>query len=651
MRAYTNPFRLRASEQQRDNRAFVRNFGAGVLDLLPNEIWDRLFVIRSAPGGGKTSLMRVFTLDSLMTIDARRDDFEPLVTRLTDLGVLDSRGIRTFGVMLRLDRDYRALVDVGAPPEAAVRLFFRLLDARIMAGTIRTALQLRRLRYPADAGRVRFVPEPEGADEASRVGEILGGLTGSGIQSTSHDAEAEIIHLLDALRPVDWESGGSGHNDLHALRLLSLAEIYVDDLPLGMRPLVLLDDGHELAPEQREALLDRLSKRDLRVARWYSERLQALAPSQLMVGSAKGRDYAVLDLEQAARTAARQVHGRRFRFEKLLLEIGNLRAARALERAEEGDNKFSDLLEVDHASRIGDRASEIFSTLNSEIDDIAGGDARYSAWRSEARAAQGFAGAVRIQELAILIARDRRRPMQELFPFALGEDEAARLSSSTLRDAAELFVCNRFRVPYYLGPEILARLGSQNIEQFLSLAGDLFEQILGLITLGKKPDLSATQQDRILRSASDAFWKQIPERVPNGRDVQTLALAIARLGAEETYRPTAPYAPGVTGTAITMSDRDRLLDDRLRKAIPGGERLYDALASAIAFNVISADLDVSVKADQYMVLYLNRLLLPRFMLPLGRGGFREKPVELLAQWLRDARTELDLAQSPLEMGR
>ena len=39
MRPHWNPFRSRSTEQQRDVRSFLRNFGAGVLEMLPETLW------------------------------------------------------------------------------------------------------------------------------------------------------------------------------------------------------------------------------------------------------------------------------------------------------------------------------------------------------------------------------------------------------------------------------------------------------------------------------------------------------------------------------------------------------------------------------------------------------------------------------------
>jgi len=157
--------------------------------------------------------------------------------------------------------------------------------------------------------------------------------------------------------------------------------------------------------------------------------------------------------------------------------------------------------------------------------------------------------------------------------------------------------------------------------------------MLASITMQRKPRVSAWRQDRLVRRASDQFWHDIPRRVPHGREVQSFITGVVEIARAENQKPTVPYPPGVTGTALPMSDRSRLLDADIRERIPGAERLLEALSEGIARNLISAELDHRVKGGEYMVMYVNRLLCPRFGLPLGRGGFREKRLEIMSQWM------------------
>ena len=108
---------------------------------------------------------------------------------------------------------------------------------------------------------------------------------------------------------------------------------------------------------------------------------------------------------------------------------------------------------------------------------------------------------------------------------------------------------------------------------------------------------------------------------------------IAKLCRADTYRPKAPYAPGVTGTALSMADRARLLDPDVRARMPGAQALFEALHGAIGHNLLRAHKDRSVKNNRWMVLYLNRLTCVRYGLPLGYGGFRERPLEEMCRWM------------------
>jgi hypothetical protein len=87
-----------------------------------------------------------------------------------------------------------------------------------------------------------------------------------------------------------------------------------------------------------------------------------------------------------------------------------------------------------------------------------------------------------------------------------------------------------------------------------------------------------------------------------------------------------------------MRDRARLLDPDVRKRIAGADTLLRALAGAIGHNLLGAELNRSVKNNQWMVLYLNRMLCARFGLPIGYGGFRERSLEEMCKWMAEPAT-------------
>jgi len=180
-----------------------------------------------------------------------------------------------------------------------------------------------------------------------------------------------------------------------------------------MRPLILLDDGHELLGTQREALLKKLVSRELAVSRWYSERLEALSPEEVLQSvGIEGRDYELLDLER--RAAEGTGRGRSW-FEKLVTDIGNLRAVRSLERYEGGDHSFTDLLEADDDDLLGSSEPEVLEKLATGTHRLADSEHRYQSWIETVEQQRGYVAARRWRELAILIERDRARPNLDLF--------------------------------------------------------------------------------------------------------------------------------------------------------------------------------------------------------------------------------------------
>ena len=57
-----NPFLIRTAEQSESDDQFLNLFSLAVLDLLPEDgSWNRLLPIVSAPGGGKSTLLRLPT--------------------------------------------------------------------------------------------------------------------------------------------------------------------------------------------------------------------------------------------------------------------------------------------------------------------------------------------------------------------------------------------------------------------------------------------------------------------------------------------------------------------------------------------------------------------------------------------------------------
>jgi hypothetical protein len=253
----------------------------------------------------------------------------------------------------------------------------------------------------------------------------------------------------------------------------------------------------------------------------------------------------------------------------------------------------------------------------------------------EARATPGSAAdqAIRWRHTEILVERDKQRA-QASFDFdALSTDEFDKRGKG-LERAAEHFLRTEAEVPVYFGREMLAAVSSSNVDQYLEVVGELFEEISAKIRYHRDRPMPLTpdRQDDLIRKVAKSRWDGLVRRLPRGYEARQLLEGIGAFCRNETFRPTAPYAPGVTGIAISMDDRKLLIDspdEQIRSLL----RLREVLTSLVAHNLLVPRLDHRNNGRRYLVFYLNRLLCVQFALPLGYGGWRAKSLRDLQRWL------------------
>lgn len=630
MRGVRNPFRLSTAESIESDADFLRLFGPGVLDLLPEGApFGRPLFIRSAPGGGKTTLLRVFTPSILLSLLALRasEPHRELYSKLRQLNVIDDSGLRVLGVMLSCRRTFPSLEDLALPRARSDRLLRALLDARVVLGALRAVLAGNRLRYPDHLPRVTI----RALDDEVGIPGLDLPCNGEVAREWAEQLELSVCNAIDSLGPVNGVDF-RGHDSLYSLRLLDAGVLDLDDRQPKARWLLLLDDVHKLTASQRRCLRETLLEGRYKTGTWVAERMEALSTDEILTtGALESRDYdSVVNLEDGWAKG----QGRRS-FAAAVGAIAERRARMALDELAGATDvgSFAAALDtgldsLDYASRVDDA----LAVLRTRLREIAEAEPHYREW---IRVRNEEAGTPRelligLRSLEILIERHRQKA-QLSFDFDLPPEELEQRDGSSVRNAAELFLAEEFGLPYYFGSECVANLGFQNIEQFLRLGGDLFEESLSTALIRRSPILSPERQESVLAQACEARLKELPRRA--GRDVLRFLEAVGQYCRNETYRPNAPYAPGVTGIAISMADRERLLDPSFLSKSAEHHRFADMLAGALSQNMFRAEVDRSVKGGRYMVLYLNRIVCVKYRLPMGYGGFREKPLNQFLEWM------------------
>jgi hypothetical protein len=626
MREPRNPFRLRASEHIESDATFLRLFEPAMLDLIPNEHpWEKVHILRSAEGGGKTSLLRLFTPSALLTLHAYRmtDECKELYNRLQDLGAICDTGPRLLGVLVSCSRNFATIADLDIDVAKKERLLFGLLNARVILAALRGVLALKRLEYPGAVGKLTVSAPPNA--------EVPFGFslpcTGDVLYEWAKRVELNVCEAIDSFGPSRAENL-PGQDSLLSLALLRPDFLMLDGLPIAERSLVMFDNVQNITVAQRERLFQGAIELRSSTGVWLAERFEALSASEMLSsGATPGRDYeSVIELEHYWRDK-----NRKHRFEKLLLSIADRRARSAT--AVEISSFASCLRDSLEDPKWQEKIILAIETVSQRVRSIAGDTRVYQEWIADREVLKGPAmeRLLAWRTLEILIERDKRKE-QKTFDFILPSEELEEREGSDVESAAELFLAKEFDLPYYFGPRRLASLASSNIEQFLWLAGDQFEEVVSAALLKKPTDLPPDRQEAIIKRTVQSWWEGIPRGV--NREVRNFLEAVGKFAHAETYQPNAPYSPGVTGIAISMADRDRLRGSKAARNSGGFERLAAAIASAIAHNLLEPNLDYKVKGGRWMVLYLNRALCVRFSLPLYYGGFRENHnLYELAEWL------------------
>lgn len=631
-----NPFRLQHAESIETDAEFLKLFGPGVLDLLPEGATQgKTLFIRSAPGGGKTSILRLFTPSVLLTLldHSKTEQFRDVYLKVRSIEAVNDSELLVLGILLNSRRTFPSLCDLGLSEIRATRLFLALLDARIIMKALRCALTAKHLRYPDDLSQITI--------DAILNDPIIPGLklpcNGEEAHEWGEKLERDICDVIDSLLPHDG-LGVPGHDCLYSLYLLDANAIKVSNNPPAQSWIVLLDDAHKLTNLQRQKLITTLIEQRSLTSVWIAERLEALSKDELLSsGSLAGRDYGeVINIESAWNSK---------KFSIAALEIAEKRARMASDVASGvwTFGSFAASLDSNHDFvDLESKRKEALERIRKRVSIISDRYVKYRAWYQKRDRFEGstIEKLIEWRTLEIMIARDQRKE-QLTIDIELPTEELDKREDSSARTAAELFIAQEFQFPYYYGSERISQLGSFNIEQFLKITGNLFEDSLGAALLKTTPAISQQRQEKILRDTLELRISELPKRALNGRDVQRFIDVVGKFCHDETYRPNAPYSPGVTGIAISMRDRDQLINTEIIAEDQLTRRFSEMLATALANNYFQAVLDYKVKGGQYMVLYLNRFICLKYGLPLQYGGFREKPLRTFIQWFENGYVQRD----------
>jgi len=623
-----NPWHKRANELIRDPLALlplispqpVRQFFSGD----SSSLFDRFVVIVGSPGSGKTTLARLLEFSTLSSaLDAHtRSEVRPLIDALNSAGVISDLKPRVLGVRLPANAQYRAIWELPYSEDIRHKLLRSLLQARAVLGWLR---QLEGERVALN--QIELITT--GTGDAERTAIHADSL--DQFRMLARETELRIFKLLSALVPpgeaeLAGYTSSVTYDPLSALSAIVIKDFQGTGESIELRPMLMIDDAHELHASQFQDLDLWLRNREVQIARWVLTRVDSISPSEFR------RTQLVDDIETPLPGTS---HGRD-RLIRTLLGRDQNRQAFRLVAADIGKRYLAQLTVFANkgVASLADALSEAQPSLTST--DIKNLRDQVGALSTETAVSQSSLEALdqvlpenapedlRLAVTRIFLNREAlRTPQRSLFsgPSADEQEESSpKKVGATLVNGAALQLLHEFDRPFYFGFTRLADASNQNIEQFISLAGVLVDELETLIVRSKPPRLDARRQHKLLTARATKIMDEWD--FPYAPRVRRLVDFISEQCVEITRRPNAPLGDGANAFGVPQDDL-KLLDQ--------DTDLAQVIHYALAYQAIVMVEEYSCKKRQWCLFELGGIPSIAAGLTFSRGGFVEGRMSQLKQ--------------------
>jgi hypothetical protein len=637
-----NPFYRRATEQLRDDEAFLSIVSPQPLTYLlkrPAEqgvLYDRLVLFRGAPGTGKTTLARLFEFSALRVVlrSTGSTDHEAVAGALEECGAIKDGLPVLLGCRLPMETDYRDFWEFPYAEGLKSGMLFSFIQARAVLAWFRH-LQAAGVAESA----VTVIARP---DSGAGI-ETIGGTSGSAILERAREVERAVYEIIGALvAPNEASLLPSVTGTYRPFDLIDRIEVTTPSLNQGaalrLTPLVMLDDAHWLHPSQFEALRHWLARRELRIARWVLTRFDILQPSEALSiiadDQAERPSYPGLSASRDELTILLQSWGLRKDQRTAFRRMARDMAQRYLEkhsllgprRLVDMGSLLSEEPEQISPSKLAELAKHADSTQTRlKISDTR--RAELEATVDEFRKGSTLAADIRLAMLVILMHRYVNRIKGQATLFGDDEPEPSRplIANPGVYEAARLHLLHRYERPFYFGADDLCDASSENAELFLQLSAILVDTIATQVIRSKPPVLDSATQHRLLRERARRIidaWS-----FPYFEKVRKLVASIATRCVETSLQPNGWLAPNAYG--VLQSEFEVLANSN--------SELASILQFAVAYNAVLVVPQYECKNKEWCLLELGGPVCLAHGLTLKRGGFLEGTTADLASMLEETK--------------
>jgi hypothetical protein len=622
------------SEQTTSDQEFAQMFSPKLLDLIDEQAFEgAVHIFRSPPGGGKTTLLRALTPLALRAFwnSPHLEEMKDAYQRLLALGVfsedVENRGPQVLGIHLSCASGYADLPPGAA--DAQEGLFRALFNCRVVLRALRSLGMLLGQSSLEQLSAVQLEYDVSARDLTS----IPTNLSPVALATWAEHRERTVYAALDSIAALRTEGLPTDVRFESVLWLQSVKFLH-QGKPIAPRRILMIDDTHRLRRRQHALLLREIIESRSTIPVWIAERTIALSDELISQGTRDGRDVHYYTLEELWNTSrgtaqfasfAQNVLDRRLHFQN---EIPRGTFAQFLTNSIDSDTFRSQVLEG-------------VKQVRTEMESYQS-NPRYAEWLAILQgllSRPSLDNLLEVYVMRILILRDHTKRQMSLELAPLSTEELEQKDTSQVQSAAEIFMHEEIGIPYYFGIERLCTLATNNIEELLFLAADLYEALQAKQVLRRANLLlSPQEQEKLLCEACKRRLRFVPKNHTEGTRAKQMLEAIGSFCRERTFLPTAPYAPGVTGVRLSQSEFAALYSD-LPARRDQRLTLRRVLAECVAENLLLArSSSATTGRESGTIFYLNRSLCAGFGLPLQLGGWQDVSLETLVEWMERGRT-------------
>ncbi|MCC7419301.1 MAG: hypothetical protein IT428_03360 [Planctomycetaceae bacterium] len=634
-----NPFHRRATEQLRDDEAFLSIVSPQPLSYFlkrPAEkgtLYDRLVMLGGTPGSGKTTLARLFEFSALSAVlrSTGSTDYESVAGALEQCGAIKEGVPALLGCRLPMETDYREFWQFPYNDALKSGLLFTFIQSRAILSWFRQ-LQAAGVA-PSEVTLIAERDSGSGLD-------AIGGSLGEQVLRKARDVERAVYEIVGSLvPPMETELSTAVTGTYRPFDVISKIQLQSPAIAnvnaLQLMPLVILDDAHWLHPAQFESVKRWLARRELHIARWIISRFDILQPSEALQAVSEDRSekpaYPGLSAERDIEVVLLQSWASRRDQRNAFRKMGRDMAERYLHK----HSLLGQRRLVDITSFLSKAPQSLSTSKTSDLSNqIASTQARLKISNSRRKLLEEsiikFQGNddlgedVRLAMLGVLLHRYFKRTKGQASLF--GDDPEPpkpTVANDGVYEAALLHLMHHFERPYFFGADTLCDASSENAELFLQLSAILVDTVATQVIRSRPALLDASTQHRLLRERATRMidaWS-----FPYFERVRSLVRLIASKCVETSLQPNGWLTPNAYG--LLQAEFDFLASSN--------SEVGRVLQFAVAYNALLVVPRYDCKGKEWCLLELGGPVCLSLGLTLKRGGFLEGSVAELGTMIEE----------------